>query len=311
MDTQKVIVVGAAGFVGSTTAYAVAIQRLVDEVVLIDLNEELVWGQAADMNDAMGINSGTSVRAGSYADIEDNDIVVISAGAAQKPGQTRLDLLKINAGIMRNIIKCIKEQGTNPYIIVVANPVDVLTYIAIKESGLKKGRVFGSGTMLDTSRLKSTIAGMFSVNSRDVEAYILGEHGDSSFSTIESAAVGGVPLKQLKRYDPAGIHDIDQQIRDRAYRIIQSKGATYYGIGMAVSELVGALRHTTRIVYPVTSLLEGEYGLNNVAISVPHYISNEGVEPIDGYELSDNEKAKLSSSAQVISGAIASLSEEN
>ena len=196
MNKQKLLIVGGGGMVGATAAYACALRSVIEEIVLIDRSEDLAWGQAADINDAMGIDRNVVVHTGNYSDINDDDIVVITAGAPQLPGQTRLELIDVNAKIMRDIVKNIMANGAKPYLVIVSNPVDVLTYVALKESGLPKNRVFGTGTTLDTSRMKSYLADAFNVDSKAVDAYILGEHGDSSFSTIETAQIGEVPIRE-------------------------------------------------------------------------------------------------------------------
>ena len=172
MNKQKLVIIGGGGMVGATTAYACALRSVIEEIVLIDRNADLAWGQAADINDAMGLDRNVVVRAGDYADINDDDIVVITAGSPQLPGQTRLELVGVNASIMRDIVKNIMAGGAKPYLVVVSNPVDVLTYVALKESGLPKTRVFGTGTTLDTSRLKSYLADALNVDSKAVDAYI-------------------------------------------------------------------------------------------------------------------------------------------
>ncbi len=231
------------------------LRSVIEEIVLIDRNEDLAWGQAADINDAMGIDRNVVVHTGNYSDINDDDIVVITAGAPQLPGQTRLELIDVNAKIMRDIVKNIMANGAKPYLVIVSNPVDVLTYVALKESGFPKNRVFGTGTTLDTSRMKSYLADALNVDSKAVDAYILGEHGDSSFSTIETAQIGEVP-------------------------------------------------HT---VYPVCSLAEGEYGLNNVVLGLPSTISSDGVKILAGYPLTEREKESLNKSAGIISEMISHL----
>ena len=238
MNKQKLVIIGGGGMVGATTAYACALRSVIEEIVLIDRNADLAWGQAADINDAMGLDRNVVVRTGDYADINDDDIVVITAGSPQLPGQTRLELVGVNASIMRGIVKNIMAGGAKPYLVIVSNPVDVLTYVALKESGLPKTRVFGTGTTLDTSRLKSYLADALNVDSKAVDAYILGEHGDSSFSTIETAQVGEVPIREYPGFTEEMIEGIEQKIRDRAYRVIETKKSTYFartGVIMAAA----------------------------------------------------------------------------
>lgn len=307
MNKQKLVIIGGGGMVGATAAYACALRSVVEEIVLIDRNADLVWGQAADINDAMGLDRNVEVRAGDYSDIATDDIVVITAGAPQQPGQTRLELVGVNANIMRDIVKNIMAGGTKPYLVVVSNPVDVLTYVALKESGLPKARVFGTGTTLDTSRLKSYLADALNVDSKAVDAYILGEHGDSSFSTIETAQVGEVPIREYPGFTDELVDNIEQKIRDRAYRVIDTKKSTYFAIGFVISKIVSALRHSAHTVYPVCSLAEGEYGLDNVVLGLPSAISSDGVKILAGYPLTDREKELLAQSAEIVGEAIRSL----
>ncbi|NCU29599.1 L-lactate dehydrogenase [Candidatus Saccharibacteria bacterium] len=303
MDKQKAVIIGV-GMVGSTAAYTLAIAQAVDEIVLIDRDENKAWGQAADINDAMGLESGVIVRSGSYDDIQTNDIVIITAGTNQQPGQTRMELVEVNAGIMRNIIRGVMSRDIEPYIIVVSNPVDVLTYVALKESGLPKNRVFGTGTTLDTSRLKSHLASSLDVNSREVDVYILGEHGDSSFSTIETTQIGEIPLTEYPGYSDYLVNDIEQVIRNRAYRIIEAKQSTYYGIAQVISKIVSALLRSSRSVFPVCSLAEGEYGLYDVVLGLPSTVSSEGVNILSGFPLTERQQQALIGSASVVSEAI-------
>lgn len=307
MNKQKLLIVGGGGMVGATAAYACALRSVIEEIVLIDRNEDLAWGQAADINDAMGIDRNVVVHTGNYSDINDDDIVVITAGAPQLPGQTRLELIDVNAKIMRDIVKNIMANGAKPYLVIVSNPVDVLTYVALKESGFPKNRVFGTGTTLDTSRMKSYLANAFNVDSKAVDAYILGEHGDSSFSTIETAQIGEVPIKEYPGFTEEMIDGIEQKVRDRAYRVIETKKSTYFAIGFVVSKIVSALRKSTHTVYPVCSLAEGEYGLNNVVLGLPSTISSDGVKILAGYPLTEREKELLNKSAGIIAEMISHL----
>ena len=307
MNKQKLVIIGGGGMVGATAAYACALRSVVEEIVLIDRNADLVWGQAADINDAMGLDRNVVVHTGNYSDINDDDIVVITAGSPQMPGQTRLELVGVNANIMRDIVKNIMAGGAKPYLVVVSNPVDVLTYVALKESGLPKTRVFGTGTTLDTSRLKSYLADALNVDSKAVDAYILGEHGDSSFSTIETAQVGEVPIREYPGFTDELVDNIEQKIRDRAYRVIDTKKSTYFAIGFVISKIVSALRHSAHTVYPVCSLAEGEYGLDNVVLGLPSTISSDGVKILAGYPLTEREQAALRHSAEVVSEIIRSL----
>ena len=309
MNKQKVFVIGAGGMVGSAAAYAMALQNVAEEIILIDRDPNgPAWGHAADINDGLGFGGGVEVRVGSYEEIETDDIVVITAGAPQQPGQTRLELLGVNAEIIRSIVRDIMKNGAEPYLLLVSNPVDVLTYVALKESGLPKTKVFGTGTTLDTSRLKSYLADQLEVNSREVDAYILGEHGDSSFSTIEMAQVGEVPLREYPGFKPEMVDNIEQTIRDRAYKVIETKKATYYAIGNIIAQVVMALSHSAHSVFPVCSLVEGEYGQHDVVLGLPSIVNNAGVRILAGYPLTEREHQALNHSAEIVSQAIRSVS---
>lgn len=218
-----------------------------------------------------------------------------------------MDLLSVNADIVRQIAQKVASNGRQPYIVMVSNPVDVLTYVALKESGLPKSRVLGTGTTLDTSRLRTIIADSLRVDSGEVDAYILGEHGDSSFSTIESAQVGDIPLTSYPEFNPATVENVDQITREKAYKIIESKKSTYYAIGQVVAKIVDALLNSSSSIFPVCSLAEGEYGLHDVVIGLPSKVSSDGVVILEGYQLSDNERQSLDRSSEVIKQAIASL----
>jgi L-lactate dehydrogenase len=307
MQDRKVFIIGAGGMVGATAAYALAIREIVQEIVLIDINKDLVEGQAMDINDAMGFTDGVLVRTGDYSEIATDDIVVITGGAAQKPGQTRMELLDINAEIVRSIVQNVVKDGAEPFIIMVTNPVDVLTYVALKASRLPKNKVFGTGTTLDTARLKVALADKLHVSENEVSAYVLGEHGDSSFSAMSGATIAGIPLKSLPSYTPALTDNITETIRTRVYKIIDTKKSTYFGIGQVVAEIVDAMLHNVSSIFPVCSLTEGEYGLHNVVVGLPSYLNIDGVRILDGYNLSDQEYQQLRNSAATVNAAISSL----
>ncbi|HEU4914577.1 MAG TPA: L-lactate dehydrogenase [Candidatus Saccharimonadales bacterium] len=304
MRQRSVFVIGGGGMVGATAAQALAIKEVVHDIVLVDVAEDLVRGQAMDINHATAFTSGVTVRVGGYDEIKEDDIVVIASGAAQKPGQTRLELADINTAIIRDVVGRIMAQGKLVYILMVANPVDVLTYVALKESGLPKERVLGSGTTLDTARLRVAIASKAGVSQSNVHAYILGEHGDSSFPALSNATIAGIPLAAFPGVDPALKGTIAGDIRQAAYKIIEAKKSTYYGIGNVVAKLVEALLRDTASVYPVCSLATGEYGVDGVVLGLPSKVSSRGVEIVDGYPLSASEKQSLLNSAAIVRAAI-------
>jgi L-lactate dehydrogenase len=304
MHKRSVFIIGGGGMVGATAAQAIAIKEVVHDIVLIDVAEDLVRGQAMDINHATAFTNGVHVRVGDYDDIKEDDIIIITSGAAQKPGQTRLELLDINAKIMRDVVSKVMKQGKPVFIMVVANPVDVLTYVAWQESGLPKERVFGSGTTLDTARLRVTLANALHVSQGNVHALILGEHGDSSFPVRSQIRIGGVPIYDFPGFKPAMLETIDEDIRRAAYQIIEAKKSTYYGIGNVVARLVESLVRGTKSVHPVCSLATGEYGLDDVVIGLPSLVSSQGVAILDGYPLDDTERQQLQHSADIIREAI-------
>lgn len=307
MKKQTVFVVGAGGMVGATAAQALAIKEVASEIVLIDVAEELVAGQAMDINHAAAFARDVHVRVGDYKEIKDDDIVVVTCGLAQKPGQTRLELLGANAAIIRDVVTKIVEGGRSIYIVMVANPVDVLTKVALDVSGLPKERVFGTGTTLDTARYRVTLANKLGVSQQEINGYILGEHGDSSFPALSGTVVGGVPLVDFPGYSKEMVATIDKDIRDAAYRIIEAKKSTYYGIGSVIARIVEALTSNTASILPVCSLASGEYGLEDVVIGLPSLVSHEGVQILDNYPLDSNELESLRASAVVIKEAISNI----
>jgi L-lactate dehydrogenase len=300
MNKPSVFIVGAGGMVGAAAASAIALKEIANDIALIDIAEDLVKGQALDISHATAYSDGVNVRVGDYSDIKEDDIVVITSGVPQKPGQSRRELISTNAKIMESVVKNVMKQGKPVFIIVVANPVDTLTHVALKASGLPKSRVFGTGTTLDTARLRVTLAQQLGVSQQHVHAYILGEHGDSSFPALSVANIAGIPLDKFPGFKPDMAKTIHQEIREAAYKIIEAKKATYFGIGHAVAKLVEALIRPTANIYPVCSLAEGEYGLKDVVIGLPTMISPSGVRILDGYPLSDAEHKSLLESAAIV-----------
>lgn len=298
MKKPKVFIVGAGGMVGATIAYSLAITETVSDIRLIDIAEDLVAGQAMDISDATSYARSTRVSVGDYSQIETDDIIVISSGVAQKPDQTRLDLVSTNAGIIKNVVQKVMAGGKEVFLFVVANPVDVLTHVALTESGLPKHRVFGSGTSLDTARLKVMLSKKLKVSSSNVEAYILGEHGDSSFPALSQATVGGQPLDSFEDIDADAI---GEEVRNAVYKIINGKKSTYYGIGQVATKIIDAMQQDKGGIFPVCSLAEGEYGLEGVVVGLPSIVSSKGVEIIGDYSLNDTELQSLKHSAAIIS----------
>lgn len=297
--TNRVFIIGA-GMVGSTTAFALLLKEVASEIVFMDRTPEVLEAQVMDLEHSVPSTSGCVVRAGDYADLMDDDIVVVTCGAAQKEGQTRLDLIKINTEIITEIAHKIRDSKKNVYLIMVTNPVDIMTYVATKESGLDPERVFGTGTTLDSSRFKESLSEFFKVNPTDVNAYILGEHGDSSFPATSSANIGSVPLKSMDGYDENKVLGFALEAKNAAYKIIAGKKSTYFAIAAVTTDIIKSILRDENKVYPLTSLLNGEFGLNDVCVSVPHTLGVDGAKILDEFVMSEDELDKLNKSAEIL-----------
>ncbi|MFC0558103.1 L-lactate dehydrogenase [Halalkalibacter alkalisediminis] len=299
---SRVIVIGT-GFVGSSYAYALLNQEVVDELVLLDLNKEKAEGDAMDLNHGMPFGSPMKIWAGTYADCKEADLVVITAGANQGPGETRLDLIEKNAKIFKGIVEAVMSSGFNGIFIIATNPVDILSYATWKFSGLPMNRVIGSGTILDTARFRFLIGQYFNVDSRNVHAYIMGEHGDTELPVWSHADIGGKPVLSYSNIDMKQLDEIFINVRDAAYHIIERKGATYYGIAMGLVRLTKAILRNENSVLTISTLLQGEYGLDDVYLGVPAIINRQGVREILDLKLSNEEHDKLHHSASVLKEA--------
>ena len=301
--TKKVAIVGT-GFVGSSYAYSLVNQGTVSELVLIDLNKERAEGEAQDLNHGVPFGSPMKIKAGDYTDCHDMDLVVITAGANQKPGETRLDLASKNAKIMRGIVKEIMASGFDGILVIAKNPVDVMTHVAYEASGLPKEHVIGSGTILDTARFRYLLSDYFQVDSRNVHAYIVGEHGDSELPIWSHVTIGGLPLniygKLNNFYEDRDMQAIFENVRDAAYQIIQKKGATYYGIGMGLARLTKALLYNENSILTVSTYFEGEYDIEGVFMGIPAVVNANGVREILRLNLSDREQQLLENSANIL-----------
>ena len=295
IDSRKVVVVGC-GFVGSSSAFALMQSKLFSEMVLIDADHDRAEGEAMDISHGMAFASPMKIYAGSYDDITDAAVIVITAGANQKPDETRLDLIRKNSAIMKSIIGEIKKRPFEGILLIVSNPVDILTYIALKESGYPANRVIGSGTVLDTGRC--------------IHAFIIGEHGDSELAAWSEARVGGMPINDFcelrGHYDhEASMEKIFNSVKNSAYEIIARKHATYYGIAMAVCRICAAIVRNEQSILPVSSLMTGEYGLENVVLSIPAVVDENGIETVVPIELNEKELSELQQSATVLKKVIA------
>ena len=301
INIRKAAIIGC-GFVGASSAFSLVHKGLFSELVLIDANHAKAEGEAMDLSHGRPFTSTMKIYAGSYDDISDCSLIIITAGANQKPGETRLDLVHKNVAIFKSIIPEITKRNFEGILLIVANPVDILTYAALKISGYPKERVLGCGTVLDSARFRYLLSEHLNVDSRSVHAYIIGEHGDSELAVWSSANVSGIGINDFCELRGHYEHDeamdrIYRTVRDSAYEIIERKGATYYGVAMAVSRIAESIIRNEHSVLPVSSLMEGEYGLTDLCISVPTIVSAKGAEQVLEIPLSQEEKEKLQKSA--------------
>ena len=311
VNPRKAAIIGC-GFVGASIAFRFLQQGLFSQLVLVDVNREKAEGEAMDLSDGLPYAEAMEITAGGYDDIADCALIVITAGANQKPGETRLDLIGKNIAILKGVIGEITARDFGGILLVVSNPVDVLTYAAWKLSGYPKNRVIGSGTVLDTARLKQILGEKLGVDSRNVHAFIVGEHGDSELAVWSGANVSGVDLDQFchLRGDPldhAEMERIYQGVRDSAYEIIRRKGATYYGIAMAVGRIAQCILRDEKAVLPISAVLEGQYGLEGLCLSVPSIVGKGGLEEVLEIPLGPEEQEALAASAKQMQEAIASV----
>lgn len=308
---MRVAVVGV-GNVGATFAYALLLSGLAAEIVLIDANHAKATGEAMDLNHAVPFTLPTRVWAGEYSDCARATVVVLAAGANQKPGETRIDLVKKNAAIWRQIIPKLTEHISNSILVVATNPVDVLTYAAWKLSGLPSQQVMGSGTILDTARFRYLLSEHFGVDARSVHAFIIGEHGDSEVPVWSSANIAGMRLSQFclaqgMAYDQKAMDQVFSQTRDAAYQIIERKGATYYAVAAGLMRITQAILRNQSTVLSVSSVIHDYQGLNDVCFSLPTVVDRGGVERVLHLDLSMEEIAKLRHSAGLLKDTIKSL----
>lgn len=311
MNNRKAAIVGC-GFVGSASAFALMESGLFSEMVLIDANRDKAEGEALDISHGLPFAKPMKIYAGDYQDLADAEIVIITAGANQKPGETRLDLVKKNVGIFHSVIPQIAEHNKNCILLIVANPVDILTYAAVKFSGFPDNRVFGSGTVLDTARLKYLIGEHLEVDSRSVHTYIIGEHGDSEFPTWSSTNVSGVPLPYFcemrgHHEHEKAMQELAESVKNSAYTIIEKKGATYYGIAMSVRRICEAIIRDEKSILPVSGMQHGEHGISDVALSMPVIVGKDGIESPVPLQLSFGERQKLTNSAETLKSVIADV----
>ncbi len=311
VNMQKVAVIGC-GFVGATSAFSLIQTGLFSEMVLIDANHQKAEGEAMDLSHGSAYLTPMNIYAGDYDDIVDAGLIVITAGANQKPNETRLDLVKKNVQIFKSIIPEIKNRHCEGILLIVSNPVDILTYVTLKLSGFPSHRVIGSGTVLDTARLKYVLGRHLQVDPRDVHAYIIGEHGDSELAVWSGAQVAGIHINhfcELRGHfqHQEAMERLAQEVRDSAYEIIERKGATYYGVAVAVKRIATAIVKNEHAVLPISSLMQGEFGLTDLCLSIPTVVGNQGVEKVVDIYLDNEENKKLQESAKALKEVLESL----
>jgi L-lactate dehydrogenase len=308
---RKVVVIGA-GSVGTTYIYALMHTGLAGEIVLIDLDQKRVKGEVMDLEHGLAFVQPVTIRSGDYSDCADASLIVVTAGAKQIPGQSRLDLIQRNADIVKSICDGIKKSDSDAVLLMVANPVDALTQVALKRLGWPRERVIGSGTVLDSARFRSMLSQHCGVDTRNVHAYILGEHGDSEVAAWSMTHIAGVLMKDYciicRGCDSKKEHeDIFHRVRDSAYHIIDYKGSTYYAIGLSLTRISGAILRNEHSILTVSLLLQGEYDIDNICLSIPCVVGKTGVERIITASLSEDEQTALKASAQTLRKVLNSI----
>lgn len=305
-DKRKVVLIGT-GMVGMSFAYALVNQGgICNELVLIDINKERARGEAMDLNHGLAFGkSNMKIYAGEYSDCKDADIIVIAAGVAQKEGETRLDLLQRNTEVFRSVITPVVKSGFDGIFLVATNPVDIMTRVTFELSRFGASRVIGTGTSLDTARLRYILGDYFTVDPKNIHAYVIGEHGDSEFVPVSQMMLATKHITEIldddrNSYCMEDMHRIEEQVRTAAYKIIEAKRATYYGIGMAITRIIKAILGDENSVLTVSAKLCGEYGCKNVFIGVPCIIGRNGVKEILELSLTDEETEKFRSSAAIL-----------
>ena len=303
-NVRKVVMIGC-GFVGAACSFAIMQSGLFSEMVLIDADKSKAEGEALDISHGVPFAKPIKIYAGDYDDIKDASLIIVTAGANQKPGETRLDLVKKNISIFKSIIPEIKKRDFNGVLLIVANPVDILTTVAQKLSGLPDNKVIGSGTVLDTARLKYELGNHLNVDSRSVHAFIIGEHGDSEIAAWSSANVSGIPLNKFCEMRGHFNHDeamrrIAENVKNSAYEIIEKKKATYYGVAMAVKRICEAIVRDEKSILPISSLMKGDFGIEGISLSMPAIVGKDGDECLVPIQLNEEEISKLQQSAQTL-----------
>lgn len=310
-NPKKAAIIGC-GFVGAATAFTLMQSKLFSELVLLDANHDKAVGEAEDIGHGIPFSGEMDIYAGSYDDIADCSMIIITAGANQKPNETRLDLVQKNVAIYKDILSEITRRNYEGILLVVSNPVDILTYVAQKLSGLPEHRVIGSGTVLDTARLKYALSQQLDVDSRNIHSFIIGEHGDSEIVAWSSTNISGVPLDQFLEMRGHMHPDMDKQeiaekVKNSAYDIIAKKDATYYGIAMSVRRICECMIRDEKSILPISTSMHGDFGIEDVCLSMPTILSAEGMETHIPIRLSETEQENLKQSADTLKHILAGL----
>ena len=309
----KVVIIGA-GLVGSSTAFSVAASGLASEIILVDINAEKAYGEAMDLNHGLAFLSPCKIDAGDYSSVIDADIIIIAAGSARKPGETRLDLAKKNASIIKSIVPNIMEFYNGGVFLVISNPVDVLTYLVQKMTGLPPFKVIGSGTVLDTARFRYLLSNHCKVDIRNVHGYVVGEHGDSEVLVWSRVNLAGEKIVEHcsacdKKCGGIGMDKIEKAVKESGAEIIKRKGATYYGIALSVTRICEAILKNQHSILTVGSVIDGQYGIKDSTVSLPCIVGIDGIEKILEIKLADNEEEALKVSAEKVKESIDSVLE--
>lgn len=311
---KKITILGA-GNVGATIAYTLAVDGMASEIVLVDINQDKAKGEALDIHQGTPLCPPVDIHDGDVASAAGSDIVVVTVGSARKPGQSRIDLAQGNVNIIKSLMPEVVRTAPDAIYVVVSNPVDVLTYALIKTTGLPPSQVMGTGTMLDSSRLRASLAKHVGLNPQNIHAYVFGEHGDSSLIPWSLTTIAGMPMTNYctyicNRHNLCGkeeLRDIEEDVRTAGAKVIGLKGATFYAIALAVRHICNGILRDMHAVMTVSGLLEGQYGISDVCLSLPHVIGNRGIEDMLTPPLTDTELEQLKNSADVLRGVLSSL----
>ena len=311
---NKISIIGT-GSVGSTIAYTLTVMGIAQEIVMIDINNEKALGEALDIRQGTPFCAACSVYAGDYRDAADSDIVILTSGIARKPGQTRLELAQTNVNITKSIIPEITKYAPHAIYIIVSNPVDILTYTFLKLSGIPESHILGSGTILDTARLRSRLSEYYNINQGNVHAYVFGEHGDSSFIPWSVANISNVPIRECGKLiltpgltsPELDFEEVEQYVRKSGGRVIARKGATFYAVSVSVCHIVKCIFDGMDTTMTVSTMMHGEYGVNDVCLSTLNMIGHDGIRGKVNVPLTDEEVAKLRHSADTLKAVINSL----